>query len=286
MSDDLLSEIEREWSAPTSTSNEEKAAPFTSKEGLARDEGGNIDLLPLVVELIHRVQNTLSGTRNFAQLSRGRFSDREFGDYFDRVVSGDLDQIDLALTGLLNYIKVNTPIQKRNTVHTLIEEVWKAHRPGLEEKKVRLFKRFEKDLPETIVPDEQLRYMLDSLVRYAMAAGLSDGSVGISTKSAALRREGVETRPGLDPSRRYIQIIMVFEATKKPAEPPLETGFAPHALRREDLLDLEMRMVREMVRKNQGVIKVETDEKRSRTLIILRFPVERRKVVYYRALNQ
>jgi hypothetical protein len=43
--------------------------------------------------------------------------------------------------------------------------------------------------------------------------------------------------------------------------------------------------VKEVVLQNYGMMKVESDEKKTKTLISVRFPVERRKIVYYQALN-
>jgi hypothetical protein len=40
-----------------------------------------------------------------------------------------------------------------------------------------------------------------------------------------------------------------------------------------------------MIQKNQGVMTFEVNEKRPRTLISLKFPMERRKVIYYPSTN-
>jgi len=285
MSDDLFLEIEKEMGASISTPDERKVVAINSGEHAVADERSGLGLLPLIVESIHRVKNTLRSTRNLTRLSRGKFSDMEFGNYFNRIVTEDLEKVDLALTGLLNYIKVNTPIRKKNTVHTLMEAVLRTRQRKLEEKGVKLFKKFEQNLPETIVPDEQLRYILDSALRYAIASVLSGGSIGISTKSVAARQEGAEVRSQFDRGRKYVQILMVFAAGKKTAG-QYETVFRIPTTGKEELLDLELRIVKEVVQKNQGILKIETDEKRSRAFILLRLPVERRRVVNFQAVNQ
>jgi hypothetical protein len=63
--------------------------------------------------------------------------------------------------------------------------------------------------------------------------------------------------------------------------PPLPISPREKLLNFELVLDLELRLVEEVVRKNRGTLKLETDEKKLKTSIILRFPVERRKVVYH-----
>jgi hypothetical protein len=52
------------------------------------------------------------------------------------------------------------------------------------------------------------------------------------------------------------------------------------AFQREDSLDLIIRMVEEMVRRNRGVMKFRRDEKEAKFSISLEFPVERRRVFY------
>ncbi len=49
----------------------------------------------------------------------------------------------------------------------------------------------------------------------------------------------------------------------------------------DDSIELELRLVREILKKSQGAMKLEVNETKTRTLISLRLPVERRKVVYY-----
>ena len=56
-------------------------------------------------------------------------------------------------------------------------------------------------------------------------------------------------------------------------------------LQKGEPLDLILRFVKEVVQRNQGMMKIEGDEKKAKTFISLRFPVERRKVVYYQSVN-
>jgi len=229
------------------------------------------------IELIQSIKNTLSSVRNYTQMSRGKFSDKEFGEYFYRAVTGDIEKIDMVLSGLVNYIKLNTPIRKTNTVHRLIEEELKKYQVKLEEKGIKLFKRFEKDLPETIVPDEQLKYILSSVFQYALANISPNLNMGLITRSFVLEKEVGEGPPLFQKDGRYIEISVVFMGYKKTAE----QGVGTTTLQKEEPLDLILRFVKEVVQRNQGMMKIEGDEKKAKTFVSLRFPVERRKVVYY-----
>jgi hypothetical protein len=262
-----------------SSSVKQGMASIKSRLDFLSDEQNGPQFTPLFVELIQRIKNTLGSIKNHTQISRGKFSDKEFGEYYYRAVTEDIEKIDLVLNGLVNYMKLNSPIQKTNTVHRLIEEELKKNQPKLEGKGIKLFKKFEKDLPETMVPDEQLRYILSSLLQYALATISPNLSMGFSTRSFILEREG--ERPDLIKRHgRYVEISLGFMGYRGPAE-----GTGSTAFQKEEPLDLILRFVREVVRRNRGIMKIETDEKKSKTVISLRFPVERRKVFYYQSMN-
>ncbi len=49
---------------------------------------------------------------------------------------------------------------------------------------------------------------------------------------------------------------------------------------RNGMADLVLKLAEDILERNHGMM-IETHGKRSETLIVLRFPIERRKVVYY-----
>jgi light-regulated signal transduction histidine kinase (bacteriophytochrome) len=271
--------------------NERRTSPSSSINGGIDSIKSKLDFLlneqnapfmsAFFIDLMHLVKNTLGSIRNYSQLARGKFSDKEFGEYFYRAVSEDIEKIDMALDGLTNYIKLNTPIRKADTVHHLIEEVLRKNQGKLEEKGIKLFKKFEKDLPETIVPDEQLKYVLNSVFQYALGSISPNLSMGFYTRSFVLEKEVSQGLALLQKDGRYIEISVVFMGYKKPADQEVRN----QRLQKEEPLDLILRFVKEVVKRNRGVMRIEVDEGKARTFISLRFPVERRKVVYYQSVN-
>jgi light-regulated signal transduction histidine kinase (bacteriophytochrome) len=187
----------------------------------------------------------------------------------------------MVLNGLINYVKLNTPIQKTDTVHHFIEEVLRKHQAKLDEKGIKLFKKFEKGLPETIVPDEQLRYILSSVLQYAIGSMPSNGSIGLSTRSLIVEKEVGQGLALFQKDSRYIEISVVLVGYRKPTE----QGMGAQTPHKEEPLDLILRFVKEVVERNQGRMRIEADEKKAKTFIFLRLPVERRKVVYYQSVN-
>jgi len=83
---------------------------------------------------------------------------------------------------------------------------------------------------------------------------------------------------------KYIEISILFDGYRKTIEQsePILKDPSPE---KKEPLDFELRLIDEMVKKNQGMMEFGIDGQKGRTLITLRFPVERRKVVYYPSIN-
>ena len=222
------------------------------------------------IDLIQRIKNTLGSIRNYTQISRGKFSDKEFGEYFYRAVTEDIEKIDMVLNGLVNYIKLNTPIRKTDTVHHLIEEVLKKHQAKLEEKGVKLFKKFEKDLPETIVPDEQLKIHLKFCFSICLGSISSQFEHGSFTPDPFALEKEVSRGPCLcsrrmDDTLRSRWFLWVIKNRRNK-----EWGLPK--LQKEEPLDLILRFVKEVVQRNRGIMRIEADEKKDKDIYLLEIP--------------
>jgi signal transduction histidine kinase len=264
-----------------SSSAEDQIESIQSKLDILSNEQNAPFLTSLFIDLVRGIKSNLASIKNYTQISRGKFSDREFGEYYYRTVNEDIEKMNMVLNSLLDYIKVHTPIRKTNTVHHIMEEGLKRHQTELDEKGIKVLKRLEKGLPETVVPDEQLKYILTSLLQYAVALTPPNWNLGLSTKSLILDNGATEVESLFKGEGKYIEISVVFLGSQRPSEPasgraPTQKGEAP---------DLILRFVKEVVLHNHGMMKVEADEKKTKTVISVRFPVERRKVVYYQTLN-
>jgi nitrogen-specific signal transduction histidine kinase len=284
MEKDLFFETENEKSSFISFLKKSEMKPLALQKKNFSEEQNSHTLSLFFIELVHRIKNPLVSIKTFTQLLREKFSDTEFRDYFYRIVTEDIEKIDSVLNGLLNYIKVNTPIEKTDTVHFILEDVLKRNAAQLNERKIEIFRKFEKDLPETTVHEEQLRYILDSLLQYAIPSIPPSGSIGFLTKSSDLQKETNGNKTFVQNDEKYIEIMIVYTGYKRPIE-PFETVLGVPAVHQEEAVGLELRLIREIIQRNQGTMKFEVNEKKPRTLISLRFPIERRKVIYYQSTN-
>lgn len=238
-------------------------------------------LSPFFIELIQRIKNNLGSIKNYTQIFKGKFSDREFGEYYYRAVTEDIEKMEMVLDSLIDYMRLHSPIRKVNTVYTVLEAVLKKHQVKLKEKGIKLLKRCEKDLPETVVPDEQLRYVFSSVLQYAIIVTPHNSNIALSTKCVSLEKETGQAESISKRDGKQIEILAVFALRRRPDEsapgtPPVQKEEAP---------DILLRFVKEVVLRNHGTMKVGTDEKRTKSFVSLRFPVERRKVVYYQSMN-
>lgn len=284
MEKDLLFETENENNSFITFLKKAEVKPPEFKHPDLPDEKNAQTLSLFLIELVHRIKNPLVSIKTFTQLLQDKFNDGEFREQFYRIVTEDIVKIDSVLNGLLSYIKINTPIEKKDTVHFILEDVLKNHEMQMEDKKIKIFKKFEKGLPETIVHDEQLRYVLNALLQYAVPSIPPNGSIGFLTKSSETQKETMENKKIIRKDGRYIEILIVFTGYKKPFE-KFGTVLGIEHSQKEEAIELELRLIKEIIQKNRGTMKVEVSEKTPRTLISLKFPMERRKLIYYQPVN-
>jgi hypothetical protein len=225
------------------------------------------------------MKSVLDSIKSLTQFPQYRFSDKELDRLLYVTVTRDIYRTDLLLSGLLNYFQVTRPIKKVNTVNALVEEVLKKNKAQLEEKKARLFKKLEENLPEIIVPDEPLKYILDFVFQYAVLSTPPNGTIEFLTRSFTFQRETGEAQPFFERYGGSIEISVVFSG-----EPAAELGQIP-TTQKDEVLEFMLRLVKGMVLKNWGKMNFETDEKKGKTILSLRFPLERRKVVSYRPMG-
>jgi len=247
-------------------------------------EEGSPFLSSFLIEFIQYLKNSLGSMKAFAHLSIDKLDDVEFRKYFYKVLTEDVKKIDSVLNGLLNYININTPIKKANTIHFLLEGILEEYERQLEEKRIRVFKKLEMDLPETVLHDEQLKYILSSVLQFAIFSTPAGGSIGFLTKSFNIQKGAEDRKVLLQKDGKYVEILVVFTGYQKGIEQ--FTGPSPiPSIQKEGALNLLLMLVKELIQKNRGVLKFRVNEKRPRTIISLTFPAERRRLVYYPPIN-
>ncbi|OGQ00519.1 MAG: hypothetical protein A2026_01715 [Deltaproteobacteria bacterium RBG_19FT_COMBO_46_12] len=257
--------------------------PIESKEKVSSGEAENPFFSSFLTELIHSIKNNLVSIKNVSLLSVDKFNDPEFRKYAQRSINEDIKKVDSVLNSLLNYIHINTPIIKTNTLSIILEEVIEANEKQIQSKNIKILKKCEKELPETFIHDEQLRFILNSILQYALLSTPQNGTIGFLLKSFDFQQCGAEKKT-LFERNGYIQAAIGFMCEKEPlvfSKDFPERGPAQS----EETVKLILQLVREILEKNHGKMAYEVDPKKPRTLITLRFPTERRKVIYYEPIS-
>jgi len=181
---DGFSDSEKGIGAPASTSTK----TLESQEDVPKTELNIPSLSSFLVDLICTVRKSLDEVINQTQIYEKQYSNNGLGECFSRIRS-DITKIDFLFDNLLQYNKIATPIRKTNTVHNLIENVLKKYQPLFAKRETLIFGRFEKDLPEVIVPDKELRYILESVLQYILDLMPSGGGISFATRSLVIQEK-------------------------------------------------------------------------------------------------
>jgi nitrogen-specific signal transduction histidine kinase len=230
------------------------------------------------IEMVNHIKNTLGSIRAFAQMSQGKFKDVEFGDNFRRGITGNIDKMDSELECFFDFIRVTSQTRKANTVHNLLEELLKCNEKKLDDKKIKIAKKqYDKDLPETSVQDDQLRYILNWVLQYTILSVAASGNIGILTQSFDFQEAKDDLRAWVPHQEKYIEILFAFSGWEKQAEPSVPASEL-RTTNRGDGKNFILPLVEEIVHGNHGLINAKLDHEKQMTQISLVLPVERRKV--------
>jgi len=242
---------------------------------------------PFFIELMDEIRNSLKLVKDYAKIPQMNGSENGCSKYFSRI-SDEIENIEVVIGCFLRYNELSTPIKKRNTITNLIEAVLKKNESRLKERGILVFRRFEDDLPETIIPDEQLKYILDSSLQYAIASTALGGGIGFSTRTLSVDMEGARERghPFPQEQKKCVEVQVIFTNHKRMMEEFGETFKVYGHQDIEQTSDLMSRLIRETVQRNYGTMDLNIDTEKDKTSVVLRFPVERREVVCYPLENE
>ncbi len=259
------------------------SVPSSPKPPLVKEKDTSPDLntsslFPLLLELIDRTRGSLAAMKTLAFYSRENFRDAELGDYFYRVVSEDIEKTISLLDCFCDYINVNTPVKKSDTIHNLIEEVLRENQIELAEKNIKIIrKKFDPDLPETTLTDEQLRFIFNSIFQYILFSISQNGRIGILTRSIDSQEWNGEQKSILQKNLKYIEILIV-STHLDPKGKPLDALSPLPNEDQEKKMDLILQMVKKTLEKNRGAMDTQVEVEKGMTLISLILPIERRNV--------
>ena len=274
-----FSESEKEDNPLDSFLKKDEAKPSKSKKESLPNQEGLSFMDSFLIELVHNIKNALASIYNSTVLTMDKYDDAEIRKRSHTQVKEDIKRIDSVLNSVLNFININTPIIKANTLYVILEEILEANEKQLRQKNIKIIKKYEKDLPDTFIHPEQVRFILHSVLQHAILSTPRDGSIGFLMKSCDFHDATVAQKTSPENDRRYIEVMIGFNEDRKPVN-QLDNLSETQGDQKEGMTGLILKLAKEILQRDHGMM-IETHGKNLKTLINLRFPVERRKVVYY-----
>ena len=244
----------------------------------------SIPLSPLfLLEALRDIKKAVGSIYKIGLLSMEKSDNIEDREHSWKAMTQGFDQIVSIVNMLSSYINVTSPIVKKNTLHCILEEILESNEKELRARQIELKKTLGEELPETTFQDEQVRFILNLVLQYAILSTPSGGRIEIVTQLVDNEKE--QDLSSIDPLRNKYSEILI--SSSHPNHSSNESPGAPEVPRieRDGTSHFILRLVREMIRRNQGMIDFQRDQMKSRARISLKFPVERRRVFYYRPVN-
>jgi len=271
-------ESEKEDNPFDSFLKKDEVKPEESKKESPPSEPGPSFMDSFLIEMVHSIKNALASVYHATVLTMDRYDDVEIRKRSRTQVKEEIRKIDSVLNTLLNFINVNTPITKTSTLYVILEEILEASDKQLRQKHIEIYKKYENDLPDTYIHPEQVRFILHSALQHAILSTPPNEVIGFLMRSSN-PNNGTGTEKNLsEDNRRYVEVMIGFTEGGKPVD-PLENLSETLPDQSEGIADLILKLAKDLLERNHGMM-IET-RKRSETILVLRFPLERRKVVYY-----
>ena len=256
----------------------QEAKPKESIKEALPNEAGSSFMDSFLVEMVHNIKNALASVYHATVLTMDKYDDLEIRKRSRTQVKEEIKKIDSVLNTLLNFINVNTPISKTSTLYVILEEILEASAKQLRQKDIKIYKKYDNDLPDTFIHPEQVRFILHSTLQYALFSTPPNEVIGFLMRSSDSSNGMSAEKPSPENNRRYVDVMIGFDGDGKPDNKSENLSGTPEE-QDDGMADLILRLAKDILERNHGMM-IET-RKRSETILTLRFPVERRKVVYY-----
>jgi hypothetical protein len=258
-----------------------RAETSESKEENPIDKQNTPSPVALFAELFRNIKDSLKKIKSFAHLSREKFGDPEYADYFYKTISKDIVKTEAVLNCFDYYSKISSPLPRTNRVHLLLEEALQYYENEFEDKKIKVFKkRYEGSLPETDLHDEQLRFLINSVLQYAVPSIPFQRSIGFLTRPLEAQEAMERGTSPLQKDEKYVEILTGFTGYQSGSQ-PLETALPTPAPPHKERDDFMLHLVAEMIERNQGMMRIKVEDEKLITMISLILPMERGRTLHY-----
>ena len=248
-------------------------------------DGQSIPLSPwFLIKILQDIKKAVVSIYEINLLSIEKSDSDEIRKYSWKAMTQGFNKILSVVNTLSSYINVASPIIKKNTIHRILEEVLESNEKTFHTKHIVLMKNFDKELPETIFHDEQVRFIISSVLQYAILSAPANGNMEIVTKFVENDQKG-QGLTSVVPLRSKYSEISIFSSYPEHAFNESADAAESSGVEKNGTSDFILQLVKEIIQRNKGMIEFQMDQVKLRTRISLKFPAERRQVAYYRSVS-
>ncbi len=209
----------------------------------------------LVGAIAHEVRNPLTSIRTFAELLPEHAGDEEFLERFSEYVGAGVRRIEAVISRLQELSVVPQPDRQPVDVAAMLEELLDARRDRIRQHSLLVLRELDRDRPEVLADEAQLRDALASLLDRALELVPDRGDLYLASRH---HERGLREAPS-------VRILLRF-ATSRDRAPRPEGGEAEASI---DLLAIENR-----IRAQGGTLTVDTGDAggAAETVVVLDLP--------------
>jgi hypothetical protein len=264
--------------------SEKDTAPVYELERPDPSDGISTPLSPLfLIQILQDIKKTITSIYEIHLLSMREPNHDEMREHCSEAMTQRFHRIVSVLDMLSSYIHMASPIIKKNTLHRILEEILESNKKKLRTENIILVKRFDKELPETILHDEQVRFILSSVLQYVINSTPPGESIEIVTRFVHDQKgQGLISIAPL--KNQYSEILIFSSYPQSLFHKSAGTAVVPD-IEKNGTSHLLLELVKEMIRRSQSKVEFQMDQMKSQMRISLKFPVERRQVACYRSDN-
>lgn len=224
---------------------------------------GNEELVPtseLVAGVAHEIRNPLSVIGMTAQYLEIKLPKNSPLREFVIAIKNKVNKLDKVSKDLINYAKPKELNLEAGDLHKNIDSILNLIKPKCEIQKVKIIKKFDKNLPDLIVNHILIDEVFTNIANNALDAMPKGGKLIISTKYN---------------KEENIVVIKITNTGKEMCKKELSSLFKPFFTTKKDGTGLGLSIVKNIIEKHNGIITCKSvlKGKNRGTTFIIKLPI-------------
>ncbi|MDI6755955.1 MAG: ATP-binding protein, partial [Thermodesulfobacteriota bacterium] len=207
----------------------------------------------LAAGVAHEIRNPLSSIRGFAQYFMRRLKGQEEEQEYASIMVKEVDRLNRVISELLDFARPKEPHREPQALEGIVDYYLKLLQPEFSQKKIKVEKSFEPDLPLVGVDRDQISQALLNLFLNSFESIEGEGKIKVSLKK-------ISEPPALE--------VTIMDTGRGIAREDLEKVFEPFFSTKRKGSGLGLAIVHQIVEGHGGDISVDSQEGRGTTFRI------------------